>query len=276
MRPQQGSDAHDRVFRGIDFMRHVSVVIPALNEENTVASVVSAIQDEAPGEIIVIDADSTDDTARRARNAGARVVNWQDAAPGRGVVPLPGKGESLWRGVAEARHDFVVFVDADLVDPPAGLVRSLAQPLANDAGLQLVKPIYRRGFHGASDGGGRVTELTAKPLLRLFFPELAHIAQPLGGEYAIRRSAALQLPFVGGFGVEAGLLIDTAEKFGVPAVAQVELGTRHHRNKRLAELAPMADIVAATISQRAGLMPDSVRKDCAFVERAPLHDYGVQ
>ena len=257
-------------------MRHVSVVIPALNEENTVASVVSAIQDEAPGEIIVIDADSTDDTATRARSAGARVVNWQDAAPGRGVVPLPGKGESLWRGVAEARHDFVVFVDADLVDPPAGLVRSLAQPLANDARLQLVKPIYRRGFHGASDGGGRVTELTAKPLLRLFFPELAQIAQPLGGEYAIRRSAALQLPFVGGFGVEGGLLIDTAEKFGVPAVTQVELGTRHHRNKPLAELAPMADIVATTISQRAGLVPDSVRKDCAFVERAPLHDYGVQ
>ena len=184
--------------------------------------------------------------------------------------------------MAEARKDFVVFVDAALVDPPQGLVRRLAQPLADKENISLVKPIYQRGFRGANSGGGRVTELTAKPLLRLFFPELAHIVQPLGGEYAMRRSAALQLPFVGGFGVEAGLLIDMASAFGVAAITQVELGTRHHRNKRLDELAPMADIVAATIIQRAGVGCDGINGVQAgalvpadFSERASLREYGI-
>lgn len=243
------------MMQATDFMHRVSVVIPALDEENTVGQVVAAIAAEQPGEIIVIDADSSDATAHRAKIAGAKVINWQDAAPGRGVPTQPGKGESLWRGVAEARGDYVVFVDADLVEPPAELVSRLARPLAEDSTKQLVKPIYRRGYQGADSGGGRVTELTAKPLLRLLFPHLAHIAQPLGGEYAIRRSAALTLPFVGGFGVEAGLLIDIAGAYGAAAITQVELGTRHHRNKPLAELAPMADVVAATILGRAEQYP---------------------
>lgn len=267
---------------GTDFLEHVSVVIPALNEEPTVAAVVRAVAAESPGEIIVIDADSTDATAACARQAGARVINWRDAAPGREVAPRAGKGESLWRGMAEARKDFVVFVDADLVDPPQGLVRRLAQPLADKENISLVKPIYQRGFRGENSGGGRVTELTAKPLLRLFFPELAHIVQPLGGEYAMRRSAALQLPFVGGFGVEAGLLIDMASAFGVAAITQVELGTRHHRNKPLDELTPMADIVAATIIQRAGVGCDGINGVQAgalvpadFSERASLREHGI-
>ena len=118
----------------------------------------------------------------------------------------------------------------------------------------MVKARYQRSFEGKPTGGGRVTELTAKPLLRQFFPELAHIDQPLGGEYALRRAAAVELPFVEGYGVEAGLLVDVAKRYGPHAVAEVDLGTRAHRNRPLEELAPMADVVASTILSRAGVI----------------------
>src|SRR5699024_11910820 len=119
--------------------------------------------------------------------------------------------------------------------------------------VQLVKADYRRTIDGRPTGGGRVTELTARPLLRALFPELAHIRQPLAGEYAIRRSTALELPFTAGYGVEAGLLVDVAARHGADAVRQVDLGVRRHRNRPLAELAPMADVVAATLLERAGV-----------------------
>ncbi len=239
----------------------VSVVIPALNEEATVAGVVAAVLEDAPHEVIVVDADSHDATAAEAARAGARVLGWREILPE--IAPRPGKGESLWRGVAAASGDVVVFIDADLdvVDP--GTVRALAEPFGDD-GVHLVKADYPRTIHGAATGGGRVTELTAKPLLRLCFPELAGVRQPLAGEYAIRRSTAWELAFVDGYGVEAGLLIDVARRFGPDAVAQVSLGPRRHRNRPLTELAPMADVVAATILGRAGLSGTTVS------ERPPL------
>lgn len=143
----------------------------------------------------------------------------------------------------------MVFVDADLESARPGMVNALAEPF-QDPQIQLVKPRYARSFHGAPTGGGRVTELTAKPLLRLLYPELADIAQPLGGEYAIRRETALDLPFVDGYGVEAGLLVDIGKQCGRDAIAEVDLGTRKHRNRPLEELAPMADVVAATLLRR--------------------------
>ena len=228
----------------------VSVVIPALNEEATVADVVAAVLADAPLEVLVIDADSTDHTAREARDAGARVCNWRDILPH--IPTRPGKGESLWRGVAAAAGDIVVFVDADLHQPQPGMVRALAAPFA-DPGVHLVKADYRRTFRGEPTGGGRVTELTAKPLLRALFPELGHINQPLAGEYAIRRATARALPFTAGYGVEAGLLVDVARLHGPASVTQVDLGVRRHRNRPLAELAPMADVVAATLLDRAGV-----------------------
>ena len=228
------------------------MIIPALNEEATVGAVVRAVSAEAPHEVIVIDADSLDDTARLAREAGARVLNWREVLPG--VEPCPGKGESLWRGVAAATGDVVVFVDADLKEVPEGLVAKLAAPFAED-GVHLANADYRRGWHGEPTGGGRVTELTAKPLLRLFYPQLAHLNQPLAGEYALRRATALRLPFVAGYGVEVGLLIDVLNAHGSAAIAEVNLGQRHHRNRPLAELGSMADVVAATILQRAGALP---------------------
>ncbi|AIG64355.1 glucosyl-3-phosphoglycerate synthase [Corynebacterium atypicum] len=242
-------------------MARTSVVIPALNEEQTVAGVVAAVAADGPQEILVIDADSADATARRAREAGARVVGWREVLPG--ISPRAGKGESLWRGVAAAQGQFVAFVDADLKRPAPGMIRRLVAPFADPA-VALVKATYRRDLHGVAHEGGRVTELTAKPLLGLLFPQLAGLDQPLGGEYAIRRELAVQLPFVSGYGVESGLIIDVARRCGVGAIAEVALGPRAHRNRPLAELKPMARTVAATILARAGV------SGVAVDERPPL------
>ncbi|MCS5478887.1 glucosyl-3-phosphoglycerate synthase [Corynebacterium sp. YIM 101645] len=228
----------------------VSVVIPALNEEATVAAVVRAALTDGPDEVVVVDADSTDGTVAQASAAGARVLNWREILPG--IEPVPGKGESLWRGVAAVTGDVVVFLDADLQQPATGMVTALAAPFT-DPGVHLVKADYRRTIDGRPTGGGRVTELTARPLLRLLFPDLAHIRQPLAGEYAIRRATALALPFAAGYGVEAGLLVDVADRHGATSVRQVDLGVRRHRNRPLTELGPMADVVAATLLERAGV-----------------------
>lgn len=230
----------------------ISVVIPALNEEATIAEVVTAIRADAPEgliEILVIDADSHDDTAQRAKAAGATVYNWREVLPT--IDVRPGKGESLWRGVAAARGEIIVFIDADLNHVPPRIVEKLTAPYTNPD-IALVKADYSRSFAGAPTGGGRVTELCAKPLLRALFPELSVINQPLGGEYAIRRSVASDLPFVGGYGVEIGLLIDVAHTHGTHSITQVPLGVRSHRNRPLEQLSPMADIVATTILTRAG------------------------
>lgn len=227
----------------------VSVVIPALNEEATVAKVVETVKDQAD-EVLVIDADSTDQTAALARRAGARVRNWREVLPE--VEVRPGKGESLWRGIHAASGDVVVFVDADLEAFDPQIVTKLSTPFT-DPEVHLVKATYTRTFEGQPTGGGRVTELTAKPLLRLLFPKLAWVGQPLGGEYAIRRETALGLPFVGGYGVEIGLLIDVHQAHGDRAIRQVDCGVRAHRNRPLEELSSMADVVAATILARAGV-----------------------
>lgn len=230
----------------------VSVVIPALNEEATVDQVVatclaSEVVRES-GEVLVIDSDSTDATARVAAEAGARVVNWSEVGP---AETRSGKGEALWRGVRAARGEIIVFVDADVTSARPDWVDALVAPFADPA-IHLVKASYQRELAGGP-GGGRVTELTAKPLLRTLFPQLARLSQPLAGEYAIRRTTALAVPFVGGYGVEVGLLIDVASLHTPAALTETPLSTRRHRNRPLSELGPMADVVAATILQRAGV-----------------------
>lgn len=223
----------------------ISVVIPALNEAATVGKVIEAVAADDPHEIIVIDADSTDSTAAEA---SPYTLNWRDVLPD--IEPKPGKGESLWRGVAAASGDVVCFIDADLTDPQPGMVRALCRPLKHHV---LVKATYARTINGQPTGGGRVTELTAKPLIQSLYPHLAHVDQPLAGEYAIRAEEARLLPFVAGYGVEAGLLVDVGSRWGRASISQVQLPPRAHRNKPLHELAPMAETVAATLLQRAGI-----------------------
>lgn len=241
--------------------RTISVVLPALNEEETVASVVGTITPLLGGlvdEIVVLDSGSTDDTEIRALAAGAKVISREVALPE--VAPQPGKGEVLWRSLAATTGDLVVFVDSDLIDPDPMFVPKLLGPLLTTDGVHLVKGFYRRPLKvsGREDanGGGRVTELVARPLLAALRPELTCLLQPLGGEYAGTRELLTSVPFAPAYGVEIGLLIDTYDKLGLDAIAQVNLGVRTHRNRPLTELAAMSRQVIATLLSRCGV-PDS-------------------
>ncbi|MDA2892853.1 glucosyl-3-phosphoglycerate synthase [Mycolicibacterium sp. BiH015] len=241
--------------------RTVSVVLPALNEEETVASVVETITPLLGGlvdELIVLDSGSTDDTEIRAVAAGARVVSREVALPE--VAPQAGKGEVLWRSLAATTGDVIAFVDSDLIDPDPMFVPKLLGPLLTAEGVHLVKGFYRRPLKvsGKEDanGGGRVTELVARPLLAALRPELMCLYQPLGGEYAGTRELLTAVPFAPGYGVEIGLLIDAYDRLGLDAIAQVNLGVRTHRNRPLTELASMSRQVIATLLSRCGI-PDS-------------------
>lgn len=237
--------------------RTISVVLPALNEEDTIESVIDSISPVVGGlvdELIVLDSGSTDDTEIRAIAAGARVVTREQALPDE--PPRPGKGEVLWRSLAATSGDIVVFIDSDLIDPHPMFVPWLVGPLLTGDGIHLVKSFYRRPLTGDGTGGGRVTELVARPLLAALRPELGRVLQPLGGEYAASRELLTSLPFAPGYGVEIGLLVDTYDRLGMDAIAQVNLGVRAHRNRPLAELGPMSRQVIATLLSRCGI-PDS-------------------
>src|ERR687893_296700 len=194
----------------------VSVVLPALNEEATVGAIVAAIRRrlvERHGlvdELIVMDSGSTDGTYDAAVEAGAKVVRCEEVLSD--FEPLPGKGEVLWRSLAATTGDVLVFVDSDLRDFTTSFVTGLLGPLLTNPAIQLVKATYDRHLtHGETvvpAGGGRVTELVARPVLNMHWPQLAGFVQPLSGEYAARRTLLEQLPFVSGYGVEIGMLID--------------------------------------------------------------------
>jgi glucosyl-3-phosphoglycerate synthase len=243
--------------------RTISVVLPALNEEETVASVIDTISPMLGGlvdELIVLDSGSTDDTEIRAIAAGAKVVSREQALPE--LPPNPGKGEVLWRSLAATTGDIIVFVDSDLIDPDPMFVPNLVGPLLVQEGVHLVKGFYRRPLKvsGSEDanGGGRVTQLVARPLLASLRPELGGVLQPLGGEYAGTRELLMSVPFAPAYGVEIGLLIDTYDKLGINAIAQVNLGVRVHRNRPLTELGDMSRQVIATLLSRCGVQDSGV------------------
>jgi glucosyl-3-phosphoglycerate synthase len=243
--------------------RTISVVLPALNEAETVGSVIDTITPMLGGlvdELIVLDSGSTDATATRARAAGARVVTREEALPD--VAPRPGKGEALWRSLAATTGDIIVFIDSDLIDPDPMFVPRLVGPLLTAVGIHLVRGFYRRplkvGDGEDANGGGRVTELVARPLLAALRPELGYVLQPLGGEYAGTRELLASVPFASGYGVEIGILIDTYDRFGLGAIAQVNLGVRTHRNRPLSELGPMSRQIIATLLTRCGITDSGV------------------
>ncbi|MFZ0834105.1 MAG: glucosyl-3-phosphoglycerate synthase [Mycobacterium sp.] len=253
--------------------RTVSVVLPALNEEETVASVVQTITPMLGGlvdELVVLDSGSTDDTAIRALTAGARVVSREQALPE--LEPHPGKGEALWRSLAATSGDIVAFVDSDLIDPDPMFVPRLVGPLLLADSVHLVKGFYRRPLmvSGREDanGGGRVTQLVARPLLAALRPELSCVLQPLGGEYAGTRELLTSVPFAPGYGVEIGLLIDAYDRLGLDAIAQVNLGVRAHRNRPLTELSAMSRQVVATLLSRCGVSDSGIGLTQFFADGA--------
>lgn len=262
----------------------VSVCLPARNEAATVGGIVHSIYRELVAatplvdELIVIDDGSVDATAEVARRAGAVVVAASELLPSFG--PTRGKGDVLWRSLAASTGDIVVWCDADLVDFDTSFVSGLLAPLLGDESIMFVKGYYERRTEGAA-GGGRVTELMAKPLIALLRPDLAHIRQPLGGEYAGRRELLEQLAFDADYGVETGLLLDVADTVGVHGIAQVDLGVRRHRNRPLHELAPQAASVARSLLRRCPgaelapapwslLLPDGATATVDHCQRPPL------
>ncbi|MGV9884597.1 glucosyl-3-phosphoglycerate synthase [Streptomyces sp. NPDC003006] len=232
----------------------VSVVLPALDEQETVGAIVSEIRRELiervplVDELVVIDSGSSDRTARVAREAGAEVVHRDEILPR--IAPLPGKGEVLWRSLLVTSGDIVAFVDADLREFSADFVTGIVGPLLTDPDVAFVKAMYDRPLGEAAGQGGRVTELMARPLLNMHWPLLAGFVQPLGGEYAARRSLLERLPFPVGYGVELGLLVDALHTVGLDALAQVDVGVRKHRHQDGQALGRMAAAIYRTAQLR--------------------------
>jgi glucosyl-3-phosphoglycerate synthase len=236
----------------------ISVVIPARNEQRTVAAVVGAIAralvEDVPlvDELVVMDSDSTDATAQAAARAGAKVYRTAEVATSAGS--FPGKGEALWKSLHVTTGDVLVFVDADLTSWGPHFVSGLVGPLLAEPDVQLVKGFYTR-VRTETDGststeGGRVAELVARPLISLWWPELAAVVQPLAGEWAARRSLMESLPIPVGYGVELATLMDTVTRHGLDAVAQVDLGSRAHRHQANHDLALMAAELMVVASRR--------------------------
>jgi glucosyl-3-phosphoglycerate synthase len=235
----------------------VSVCLPARDEAATIGPIVAAVRRElveATGlvdEIVVIDDGSLDATAEIAAANGARVVAESSILP-----DLPsgsGKGNALWKSLYACRGDVICWLDADIRNFQADFVTRLVQPLVDDPRVLFTKAYYRRPVNGEPNGGGRVTELVARPLLNHLFPTLRDVIQPLSGEYAGRREILETLPFVEGWGVELGLLIDLAARYGADVITQVDLGVREHRNRPLDELGPQAYAILLAALRKAGV-----------------------
>lgn len=233
----------------------VSVVLPARNEEPTVGSIVETlhrrlvVDEPVIDELLVIDDGSTDATAAVAAEAGAKVIEAGSVLPDH---RSGGKGEALWKSLRASTGDVVVWCDADIRNFDERFVVGCLGPLLTRPDIGFVKGFYRRPLNDDGEGGGRVTELVARPLIATLFPELGHLVQPLSGEFGGRRELLEAVPFHRGYAVDLGLLIDLSRRFGVGCIGQVDLGTRVHRNRPLRELGPQAAAITAMALERAG------------------------
>ncbi len=263
--------------------RTITVCFPAHNEAETIYTVVSKFMshplctDHVIDEVVVIDDRSTDSTARAARRAGATVHSSESCM--RAYGSSRGKGDVLWRSLALVRGDIVIWCDADLTEVDPARIAALAWPLLIDDRVVMAKGYFPRD--AASGGGGRVTELVARPMLSLFFPEVAHLKQPLSGMCAVRRSAMEQIAFETDYGVDVGLVIDVAQRFGARSVVEVDIGQIEHRHRPLDQLAVTSLAVQRTILERAGVdLPfgatlqrlDGTVTPCPRVRRPPMLD----
>ncbi len=233
----------------------ISVVIPARDEQESVGAVVRSIrtalveQVALVDELVVMDSMSGDATGAQAAAAGATVRHVRDVVSQLGVAS--GKGEALWKSLFVTRGDILVFIDADLSEWGTHFVSGLVGPLLAVPEIALVRGFYDRvADEGRSTEGGRVTELVARPLISLDWPELAAVVQPLAGEWAIRRSLFESLPVPVGYGVEFSTLVDTWQRHGLEAIAQVDLGRRAHRHQSVHDLGVMAAEILAVAQRR--------------------------
>jgi len=256
----------------------ISLGMPALNEEETVGHVIATLKrtlmDCFPllDEIVLIDSNSVDRTRRIAERLGVPVYIHQEILPQYGTPS--GKGEALWKSLYVLRGDIIAWIDTDITNIHPRFVYGILGPMLRESRIQYVKGFYRRplrvGDKLQAGGGGRVTELVARPMLNLFYPELSGVVQPLSGEYAGRRAALEQLPFFTGYGVETGLLIDMLAAFGLEAIAQCDLEERIHRNQDLQALGRMAfqilQVFIRRLEQRSGPMLPEVNKTMKLVQ----------
>jgi glucosyl-3-phosphoglycerate synthase len=260
----------------------ISLALPALNEEETVGRVIRTMKKElmrrAPllDEIVLIDSNSTDRTREIAKKEGVPVYIHQELLPELGS--RRGKGEALWKSLLVTKGDIIVWIDTDIVNIHPRFVYGIIGPLLINPQIQLVKGFYRRplrvGQKMQAGGGGRVTELTARPLLNLFYPALSGVLQPLSGEYAGRREALERATFYSGYGVETGLLIDIYEKFGLQSIAQVDLLERIHHNQHLEALSKMSFAIIQTVMHKlekrfGGAVLEDVNRSMKMIR----HDY---
>ncbi len=236
----------------------ISLVLPTLNEEETIGPIVRRAIRELMGrvplldEILVIDSASADRTREIAEAEGARVVQHPDVLQRYGS--FRGKGEALWKSLYETSGDIIVWADTDVRNWHQRMVYGTVGPLLHEPRIQYVKGYYQRpiveGGVLKEGGGGRVTELVARPLINLFFPELSGLIQPLAGEYAGRRTLLETIPFFTGYAVEIGHLIDICERVGLEGLGQVDLERRLHRNQELEGLSRMSFVILQAVVRR--------------------------
>jgi glucosyl-3-phosphoglycerate synthase len=235
----------------------ISVCVPAREEAATIAGVVEPLvalrERGVVDQVVVVDASSADGTGAIAAAAGAEVFDEATLAPEFG--PVAGKGDAMWRALSVLTGDLVCFVDGDTEEFHERFALGVLGPLVCEPGVQYVKGFFRRPFRDAAGataptGGGRVTELTARPLLQAFYPELAQVRQPLAGEMAGRRELLERVAFCTGYAIETGLLLDVYAEVGLDAMAQVDLCVRQNRHQSIADLAPMSAAVLAAVTTR--------------------------